>query len=84
MLLGRAVPPGGARGLAGGDLLGSGLAGCQPAVGPPGLGPAGGHLVCGHLVCGDLLGRGVPRGIAAVGRNDADLGPPGGGSGEGA
>ena len=77
-------------GLARGDLVGSGLARGNLLWGNLLRGHlvwghlVWGHLVWGHLVCGDLLGRGVPRGIAAVGRNDADLGPPGGGSGEGA
>jgi hypothetical protein len=50
MLLGRAVPPGGARGLAGGDLLGS-LAGSSLLWGHL----LWGHLVCGHLLWGNLL-----------------------------
>ena len=85
MLLGCAVLPGGVPGLAGGDLVGSGLARGNLLWGSLLWGHLlWGHLVCGHLVCGDLLGRGVLRGIAAAGRDDADLGPPGGGSGEGA
>ena len=90
MLLGFAALPGGAPGLAGGDLVGSGLARGNLLWGNL----LWGNLLWGNLVwrllvwrplvCGDLLGRGVPRGIAAAGRDDADLGPPGGGSGEGA
>ena len=94
-LLGCAVLPGCAPGLAGGDLVGSGVARGNLLWGNLLWAPLvwgnlvwgnllWGHLVWGHLVCGDLLGRGVPRGIAAMGRDDADLGPPGGGSGEGA
>ena len=75
----------GVPGLAGGDLVGSGLARGSLRWGSLRWGSLlWGSLVWGPLVCGDLLGRGVPRGIAAAGRNDADLGPPGGGSSEGA
>ena len=61
--------------LAGGNLAGGSLA--------RGI-LRSGHLVCGGLPGCGLLGRGVPRGVAAVGRDDADLGLVGGGSGEGA
>ena len=83
-------PVGPSQGLAGGKLAGDILAGGKLAGGNLAGGSlaAGnllsGHLVCGGLVCGGLLGRSVPRGIVAVGRDDADLGRVGRGSGEGA
>ena len=68
------------RGLAASHLAGGNLAGGSLARGNL----RSGHLVCGELPGCGVLGRGVPWGVASVGRDDAARGPVGGGSGEGA